>query len=1016
MNPESGPSPGGPLSIASPSDGILAGIATAASSEFIGRAEELRRLLELLERADSGRRAIALMAGDAGVGKTRLLGELASRAGRLGVRVLVGGCMQTGDMGLPYVPFIDAFRDLGSSIEEAEVANDMIEIVPSLGRLMTTVPRDRTSASPPHDEFEQVELFAGVLSVILRLSDLAPLLLVIEDLHWADRSTRDLIAFLARTLRSGRVFLLASYRSDELHRRHPLRPLLGELVRIPDVERMELSPFNREELAEHLRALVGERVGADAVDRILLRSDGNAFFVEELVAAGATRKEVLLPEALADVLRNRIETLSDPAQDLLKLASVAGRRVTHQLLVTAAGRPEKEVEAGLREAIAGHVMVADPATESYRFRHALLQEIVYSDLLPGERSRLHAAFARLLADCGPAAELAYHRLASHDLPAALEALMQAAEEATAVSGSAEALGHLVQAIELWTRVPDAASIAGVDWNDLLLRTAAAAADSGDFRRAASLAREAVTAIDADRNPARAALAHLRLGEHLYQTSNLDDGALAAFRRAVELVPEEPATPLRAQVTGGLARALLGASRYQEAWKWCREALDVARESKASEDEIHALITLAVLEQWQDNPDVARFLLNDAKGRAHVIGARAQALRAQYSLGGLELDVGALPAAHASLDAAVAMAERSGLEWSQYGINSKVLRSFACYASGNWDEAERLAGSLDDRTPGIGALSAAGLFVGVGRGRADVAEKLALVETLWREDDWIDYLGGGCAIDFALWNGDLDRARERTQETLSRLDIADEAWELSSIWPATLGLAAEAEHVQRARIENDKAGAEMARAVGEALLRRCRTAEREARSVGRQIGPEAVAWLARADAEWARIEGRNDPDLWSRAADAFAYGYVYEEARARRRLAEALLERGRRDEANEQASAAYETALRLEAAPLREGIEALARRGRLDLGPDVARNEGAAGLTPRELEVLHLVAAGRSNQQIADSLFISRKTVSVHVSHILAKLGVSTRVEAAATAHRLGLENADESVGLEAERN
>lgn len=170
------------------------------------------------------------------------------------------------------------------------------------------------------------------------------------------------------------------------------------------------------------------------------------------MAAGATRMEVLLPEALADVLRNRIESLSEPAQDLLKLASVAGRRVTHQLLVTAASRPENEIEAGLHEAIAGHVMVADPATESYRFRHALLQEIVYSDLLPGERSRLHATYARLLADYGPAAELAYHRLASHDLPAALEALMQAAEDATAVSGSAEALGHLVQAIELWMQV------------------------------------------------------------------------------------------------------------------------------------------------------------------------------------------------------------------------------------------------------------------------------------------------------------------------------------------------------------------------------------------------------------------------------------------------------------------------------------------------------------------------------------------------------------------------------------
>jgi DNA-binding NarL/FixJ family response regulator len=970
---------------------------------FIGRAEELGRLSELLDRAEQGRRALALVAGDAGVGKTRLLAELADRAERRGTRVLVGGCMDTGDVGLPYFPFVDAFRDLGTRSEEAEIAAALTGAIPNLGRLLPSMKEERGSAPPPKDEFEQVELFGGVLTLLERLSESSPVLMVIEDLHWADQSTRDLLAFLVRTIRSGRVALIASYRSDELHRRHPLRPLLGELVRISDVERIELPPFSREELTSHLEGLVGERIDGAAVDRILARSEGNAFFAEELVAAGAIRTEVVLPEALADVLRARIESLSEPAQGALKVASVAGRRVTHRLLVAAAGSPEPELEEGLREAIAGQVLVADPATESYRFRHALLQEAVYADLLPGERSRLHGTYARLLAESGPAAELAHHCLAGHDLPGALDALVRAATDATAVTAPAEALSHLTHAIELWDRVPDAAVVAGADRADLLLRAAAAAGNSGEFGRAVGLAREAVEAIDAADDPPRAALAHLRLGEHLLQASNFDEETSATFLRAVELVPEHPPTALRARVTAGIARALVAGSRYNEARRWCAEALAVAKQVNAAEEETHALITLARLEERHDNADIARSLLLDVRARAAAIGARGQELRAQHHLGALELDVGDLGAACAALEEAVAVAERTGLAWSEYGVSSGALRSFAYYAMGRWDEAERLAAALDDRLPGAGSMSAAALFVEVGRGDPRASERLGRLESLWSDDDWVAYLAGGCGTDLALWQGDLDGARAMARRTLGMLDASDEAWELSVIWPATLGLAAEAERSERAGAAGDESAGAHARESGEALLEQCRNAERRARSVGRQIGPEALAWLARAEAEWTRLEGRSDPDRWAAAADAFAYGYVYEEARSRWRLAEALLAAGRREEASEPARAAHAVVLRLGAEPLRARIEALARRGRLDVS-GMARDAGVAGLTARELEVLRLVADGRSNQQIADALFISRKTASVHVSHILAKLGVNTRVEAAAFAHRLGLDD------------
>jgi DNA-binding NarL/FixJ family response regulator/tetratricopeptide (TPR) repeat protein len=982
---------------------ILTGIAIGTKPAFIGRSDELARLEQLLARTEQGRRAVALVGGDAGVGKTRMLAEVYERARTRGTRVLVGSCMETGDVGLPYLPFLDAFHDLGTSREEADVVANLVASIPALGRLVA-IPPGAGPVGSRRDEFEQVELFGGVLSLLSRLSELAPLLLVIEDIHWADRSTRDLITFLVRSLRTERVGFIASYRSDELHRRHPLRPLLAGLVRLSDIERIDLQPFSREELAEHLEALVGQRVDDVVVDRILARSEGNAFFAEELVAAGAIKSNVVLPEALADVLRERIEALSEPARDLLKVASVAGQKVSHELLVAAAGRTEPEVESSLREAIAAQVIVATPGADGYRFRHALLQEAIYADLLPGERIRLHGTYARLLDESGPAAELAHHCLASHDLPGALEALIRAADQAMDVSAPSEALGHLTQAIELWDRVPHAEDVAGISLPVVLLRAAAAAGNSGEFRRAVGLAQEAVNAIIESDDPLLSAEAHERLGEHQYQAGVSEDQTIASFKRAVELVPAEPPTPLRARVTAGLARALVGNSRYEEARAWCDEALEVARGVDAAEDETHALITLAVLESRHDRQDAARSLLHEARQRAANVGARAQELRAQYSLGALELDVGNLPAAIAALEEARAMAERIGLGWSQYGVNAGVLRSVAYYTAGQWNEAERLAAALNDRLPWAGAPSAAALFVEVGRGRPEAEERLGRLEGRWSEDVWVAYLAGGCGADLALWKGDLPRARTLARGALALLEAADEPWELSAIWPAALGLAIEAEQAEQARLAGDEEAEAEARAAGTSLLERCRMVEEAARSIGRQIGPEALAWLARAEAEWTRLSGRADPESWSKAAEAFSYGYVYEEARCRWRLAESLLSAGRREDATQPARAAHAVAVQLGAEPLRERVEALARRARLDLGADVAPATGAAGLTPRELEVLRLVADGRSNQDIAETLFISRKTASVHVSNILAKLGVHNRVEAAAAARRLGLDN------------
>jgi DNA-binding NarL/FixJ family response regulator/tetratricopeptide (TPR) repeat protein len=974
------------------------------SQAFIGRAEELQRLAATLDRAEQGRPRLVLLTGEAGVGKTRLLLEFADQARRRGARVLAGGCVELGDIGLAYLPVVDALRGLGDDPAEAELLAEVAMTAPGLGRLLPGVGRPGPMGAHG-DGLDQLQIFDAVRVLLMRQSERSPLVVVLDDLHWADRATRDLVGFLARTFWSGRVLLVASYRSDELHRRHPLRPLLAELIRLAGVERLELAPFSRAELAAHLGAISGAPLPAAQVERIHARSEGNPFYAEQLLAAGRDA-QVELPPTLADVLLLPVQALSEPAQQVLRVTAVAGRRVSHRLLAQVAGSPEPDLEQGLREAIGAGVLVADTTTGTYVFRHALLQEAVYGDLLPSEQVRLHAAYARLLAaqPDGVAAELAHHCLRSHDLAGALAASVQAAKEAAAVLAPAETLRHLRGALELWDRVPDAVSVAGLDRVELLLGAAEAASNSGEFRQAVNLAREAVAAIDAGSDRQRMALAHERLGTYLlYVDSEGLEPVVASYRRAIEVVGADPPTALRARIDAGLATALKAVRRYQEARRWCDEALTVARAAGSATEETNALLTLAGLEQRLDKIDVGRSLLGEARARATAAADRTLQLQVQLRLGVLELDNGNLAAAVAALEEAVALAESSGLTWSGYGIEARLLRGYAYYQAGLWDEAERVSAGLDELSPAAAELSAVALFVQVGRGRPGAAGRLARIQQLPSDKQWAAYLAGGCGVDLACWQGDLEQAWARVSETLAVLEGIGEGWELSAVWPATLGLAAEAEGAARARAVGDQATLNEATEMGRALLERSRTAERQARAVGRQVGPEALGWLARAEAEWTRLLGRSDPDAWQAAVQAFAYGHVYEVARCQWRLAEALLGVGQREQATVAARAAHATAVRLGAEPLQGVLEGLARRGRLNLGAGLPAERALARLTRRELQVLRLLVEGRSNRQIAEQLFISGKTADVHVTNLLAKLGVHSRLEAAATARRLGLD-------------
>ncbi|MEU6508185.1 AAA family ATPase [Streptomyces sp. NPDC046942] len=967
---------------------------------LIGRDEELARLLGVLERARGGEARGVLVAGDAGVGKTRLLDEVAGRAARAGTTVVTGHCVDLGDVGLPYLPFTEI---LGALAADARFTS-VLAAHPVVDRLLGA----GTDAADGPDG--RLRLFEDVAGLLAELAAVAPLLLVLEDLHWADQSSRDLLRFLlSRGMlhRPGsgvpgrRLTVLASYRADDLHRRHPLRPLLAELVRLPAVERLELRPLPDPEVARLVRALEDRPLSESVVRGIVARAEGNAFYAQELfAAAGADCGGV--PSGLADLLLIRVEQLSETAQQVLRTAAVAGRRVEHDLLRDAAGLPEDELEAALREAVGRQLLVPGPA-DTYAFRHALTREAVYTDLLPGERSRLHGAYGRLLAARGrapeTAAERAHHARESHDLPGALAACLEAADHARRLGAPAEELRHLETALDLWPSVPEPErpGAAGRDRITLTLRASAAAAHAGDAHRAVALTRAALAGIGRDADSELAARVRYTLAGNLLSVDSLT----AAYRyssEALALIPAEPPSRTWVWAAATHVAAARQVGEDETALRVARQALPVAEDLGVTGAQADLLISLVGLDGASRGTREGRERLHRARELARSAGHAPVEMRALFNLAVGAFESGDLEACLSLLGEGLDRARRAGLLSSTYPLGLRYLRLLALYTLGRWDEC--LAAAAD---PAVPAPASAGfadspvLYVALARGEESaVAGARALLAGPF---DWMGTLVAGVVLtDAAARAGDPQAAVEHMREAAAAL--SDETTHRPGVLVrlAALCLTAVADRTAEPRRAGDDR--ELARWTDTAteLVELARATAASGKE-GRTRGPEGEAWLARAEAEWATAVSGPDPAAWAKAVAAFGYGDVYEQARCRVRFAEALLAGRHRTEAAEQIRLARETAARLGAAPLLERIDALSRRDHQAAAADAAPT---VSLTARERDVLRLLARGRSNRQIGEELFITGKTASVHVSNILAKLGAASRTEAVAIAYRTGL--------------
>ncbi|WP_020388231.1 helix-turn-helix transcriptional regulator [Kribbella catacumbae] len=961
------------------------------STPLVGRSTELAALLSAVDEAKTRRAGAILLSGDAGVGKTRMLDEVATGAHERGFGVLVGHCTDFGDAGLPYLPFTEIFGRLAG--ERPELVESVLTNFPAIGRLLPTHRLIGAQPVPQEGQLDRAALFDAVLGAFTALSTSEPLVVIVEDAHWADDSSRDLIGFLITRLTSQRLALVVSYRSDDLHRRHPLRRPIAEWSRNPRVRRVGLLPLDDTDSRTLLTALLTEPLSEAEELRILERAGGNAFFTEELVAASSMGDAEAVPPDLADLLLVRLDPLSDDARQVARVIAVAGRRVPHTLLTAVAGLPDRELDAALRELIDAHI-IEHPANASYYFRHALLAEAVYDDLLPGERVRQHAAYAKALKDqtvAGTAAELAGHATRSHDLATAFEARVRAGQEAISVAAPQEALKHYEMALELYPNAADAS----IDKTWLIVETATAAALSAQQLRALKLLRKALAELPADAPRLQRAQLLMPLAE-IALVVDQDNEAHEAISQALRLTSDEPASVFKAQVASMYARVSDALGRPMEAERWAHESLQIAREIGQESAAGDAGITLAQLRRRAGDPIAAAKQLEEAAVRAQLAGDPAAEVRSRFLLGSNHYEMGDLPSAKTALLYASQRAGELGRHWAAYGFDARRMLALTQFVMGEWDDAAATA-RTDPMTPAAAkaALRALGLAVRGGRGDTTVAEDLERLRKWWTQDIMLPIVGLQPAVDaYRQLNQTAEAEKLIADVSTLCADVFQTEWFMARIRFSAIGLQVLCHRV----VHEPTAAAELV-ARGAELVSDGQTTAEKGLPPGRVLGVEGIAWLARLEAEWERLRWLADIDpptpaehvaTWQRTVDAFGYGDVHQQAWSRVHFSAALRAAGRVADANEQTTLAGETARELGAKPLLDEL------GGADTGV------GPTALTARETEVLALLAEGRTNRQLARELYISEKTVSVHVSNILAKLGVRSRTEAAAVARRDGL--------------
>jgi DNA-binding CsgD family transcriptional regulator len=989
-------------------------------SELVGRTKELDVLEDALRsvaKADSQVVAV-LLGGDAGIGKSRLVAEFRSRARSTGVLVATGACAPTNGGGLPYGPFVGILRDLVRQLDHETSSRVLGPAISGLGLDLPGFDR----SNPPDDGREppsssstlgKTRLFSALLGSFANLSEASPVVLVLEDLHWADSASAELLDFLARNLHQTSVLLIGTYRSDELGGRHPLRGPLIELGRHMHVLEIRLQGLDIQDTATLLAAILGEQPQSALVTDVQSRSEGNPFFVEELMA-------VMPSTSISDELRRmillRVDRMSEAARQLVGVAAAIGVRLDQHLLEAVSELEAEAFDHALAEVLDHQILVAESEPGVLRFRHTLLYEAASTMLLRTELVRVHRRIAATLlarpdyGETGPghrAAEQARHWWAAGAWAEALSASVEAGEAALAVFAFAEALEQFERALAAWDRDPDAARQLGRDRGAMLEAAADAAYFAGHGRRAVELSTAAVDDIDEAVDPVRKAVCLTRLGRNSWAVGE-SQASLDALAQAMQVLPTDRPSVELARIFAEQGRGLMLLSRFSEARECCEQAIVSAQAVGARAEEGHAFNTLGVLRAHDGDHAGGIALMRAALEIAEEVGDPDDLNRGYSNLCHVWFVSGRLEESAAVTLDSMAMGEALG----GVRLNAAVLNSAdSLLQLGRWGDAEALVRDVELVSGNCGIhrelLQAE---IALRRGQFETArEYLAVVDERTKSLEDVQFRG-----DFHMLRAALALEEERA---LDAFDDVERALVLSAATEDTffkpemcmLGVQALADRLLAERTAGARTDveADKLRKLAAGLVEKADMAAAP-KEPGRSSLPQPLAYALTCRAEGTRLD-RSDPPSWHCAAEAWeGLSQPYQIAYCRWREAEALLkERGKRSSATQSLSAAWKISSDLGAEPLRQRIEHLALRARisLDKAQPALRPASPAsdlGLTSREIEVLGRLAAGRSDRQIAEELFISKKTASVHVSNILRKLDASNRLEAGEIGQQVGL--------------
>lgn len=972
----------------------------ALSPRMIGRQAQLSALEDHLDLVRCGSGRVVFLAGDAGIGKTRLLREFVSRVrARSDIEVLEGHCYDE-DPAVPYGPFVSAIRSFirgAGSVALVQAiepwTRDLALLLPELG-VATVLPGDM-----PEPQLQKQRLFAAIHHAIQPATDQQCRVVILEDLHWSDQTSQELIRYLVRSIERDRVLIIGTYRTDELHRRHPLTHLVAQLTRERLYQEVRLAPLSRAELQDMLEATLDRTLPGDFVDALYAHTEGNPFFVEEVLKSLIAHTDLdrivrwkrginrlTVPISVKDNIVSRTTDLDATTAEVLTYAAVIGRHFDFDLLLRLTGLTETELLQAVTLLVERQLVVEEPddTGDRYSFRHALTREAVYDDMLGRERRIKHREVLRVLEEMYQddhdriLDQLAYHSWQARDSAKAARYARLAGERAARMYAYREAIAHYEVALE--TLDPGA------------LRERAALLEAlcevthpiGDVNRYIRFCREAQQTYEQVGDTRKVADLHRRLGRMLWDRGDRQ-GAFEHTWTALRMLEDEPPGHELAMVYSGLSNLYMVSSHPRESVEWGEKALRLAEALGDIAVESHALNNIGVSLIELGEPERGVSFLQRSLDLALREGMAFNAIRAYQNLGCDLAVLGRFQQSRALLQEGIAFARQVGWE---FGVNSLLEKlAWVEMERGQWAEAHRLLDQAS--TMGSWEISIEGLLTRsellLRQGRIDEAYQLL---EQFSVSGINTHLHGHLLVLLAR----VYLVRGDRQQALAIMDQCVLFWHT---------------HDLTAFVHEDMHYYGIAVYLQAGQPDRCYALLRAFRASMRQT-PIVRALLADAEGLVAACEGRHTDAVehFRRAVATWAeLEYPFDEAQSRRYLAESLLQErdvARRTQAQQELIHARSIFERLGAPLELAAVDAVIER--YDLGRATPK-DGAHpldSLTRREREVIVLLARGYSNRDIARDLVISPKTAEVHVSNILGKLGLTSRAQVAAYAVEHGL--------------